>query len=100
MDKLSKIGLIIGLLITPIAIMLALASGGAGHGNYRLCFALYPLVSMIMFAGAGPFVAPLALAQYPFFGWYIGRCISRKQRVRMWLVILLLQVIPMLIALA
>ena len=96
----STIGLVVGITVTPIVAVLALASAGGGHGDYRLCIALFPLLTIGMFTVLGAFAIPLALAQYPFFGWYIGRCIARKQFIRMAVVILLLQIIPMVYFLA
>jgi hypothetical protein len=92
----SLIGAIIGLLFTPIAVSLALKS--AGRGDLYWAGIFFPALTMIMLAGAGPLVVPLALLQYPFFGWYTGRCISREQYIRLALLLLLVQVLPMLVA--
>jgi hypothetical protein len=39
----SRAGLLIGLCFTPIALLLALFSAGAGHGDYVLARLLYPI---------------------------------------------------------
>lgn len=51
-----------------------------------------------MLGGAGPLVVPFVLLQYPFYGWYTGRCISRDHYIRLAVVLLLVQIIPMLVA--
>jgi hypothetical protein len=99
MDKKAKIGVIVGVIATPVVIVLAVGSGGAGHGDYLWARVFYPLLTFIMLAGAGGLVVPFALVQYPFYGWYIGRCISRQQFIRLAVILLILQIIPMLIML-
>lgn len=44
---------IIGLAITPIAILAALFSTGAGHGNYGAAIVLYPLSMIVLVLSAG-----------------------------------------------
>ena|SRR5882762_38456 len=99
MDKKSTVGAIIGLAVTPIVILMALNSGGAGHGNYFWAWFFFPLLTFIMLAGAGALVVPFVLLQYPFYGWYVGRCISKKQFARLSIVLLFAQAIPMLLTL-
>ncbi len=100
MDKKTKVGVIIGAVVTPITIVLAVISGGAGHGDYLWARVFFPLLTMVMLGGAGSFVVPFVFAQYPFYGWYIGRCISKRRFVRLAVVLLLLQIIPMIICFA
>jgi hypothetical protein len=92
----SLIGAIIGVVFTPIAVSLALKS--AGRGDFYWAGVFFPALTMMMLAGAGPLVVPFALIQYPFFGWYTGRCISREHYIRLAVMLLLVQIIPMLVA--
>ncbi len=98
MKHKALIGTIIGLLFTPLAVSWALKS--AGHGDFYWAGVLFPLVTTAMFAGAGPVIVPLALLQYPFYGWYTGRCISKEHYLRLIIVLLLVQIIPMLVAMS
>lgn len=99
MNKSSKIGTIVGVTLTPFLAILALFSAGAGHGDYFLARIFYPLPMLILMSGAGGFIIPLVLLQYPFFGWLIGHCISRKQFIRLALILVLLQFFPMVFVL-
>ena len=90
------VGITIGVAVTPVVIMLAMVSAGAGHGDYLWAKVFFPVLTLVMVAGAGAFVVPFAFVQYPFFGWYIGRCISKRRFVRLAVILLILQVIPML----
>jgi hypothetical protein len=97
MDAKSKIGLIVGVVVTPVLLCLAVVSGGAGHGDYFWAVVFYPLLSWLMlFAGAGALVVPFAFLQYPFFGWFIGHCIAKKHFVRLAVVLFVLQIVPMI----
>jgi len=97
MKRISLIGALIGILFTPIAVMLALKSVGRG-GDFYWAGVFYPVLTILLLKGAGPLVVPFALLQYPFFGWYTGRCISREHYIRIAIVLLVLQIIPMLVA--
>ena len=99
MDRKSITGAVIGLVLHPIPLYLALNSMGAGHGNYRWTFILFPLLTFVMLVGAGALVIPFALVQYPFYGWFAGRCVSRKQFVRLAIVLLFVHIIPVLFTL-
>ncbi len=99
MSATPKTGLIIGIVATPIFLLLAVGSMGAGHGNYRCALFFYPILTYVMLLGAGLLALPLALCQYPFYGWFICRCISKKQFTKLTVVMLLLQIIPMILLL-
>jgi hypothetical protein len=97
MNRSAIVGAVIGLVVSPLPLYLAVNSAGAGHGNYRWSFTFFPLLTFAMLAGLGALVIPLALIQYPFYGWFAGRCISNKQFVTLTVVLLLVHVIPMLL---
>ena len=68
------IGGILGALVTPIAVIWAIMSGGAGHGDYVAARVLYPL-PMLLAEMAGEFSLPMiifALAQFPVYGIVVG----------------------------
>ena len=89
-------GITIGVAVTPVVLILAMVSMGAGHGDYLWAKLFFPVLTFAMVCGAGVFVFPFVFVQYPFFGWYIGRCISKRRFVRLAVILLILQVIPML----
>ncbi len=64
-------GILIGVAITPIAVGLAVASAGGGHGSYVLAKLFFPFTMFLTrFAGdtiTYPLVG-LAVAQFPFYG--------------------------------
>lgn len=96
MKNKALIGALIGVALTPIAIAVTLKS--ASHGDLYWAGVFFPLLTIFLLKGAGPLIIPLVLVQYPFFGWYTGRCISRVHYLRVSVVLLGLQVIPMLLA--
>lgn len=96
MKHKALIGAIIGIIFTPIAIALALKS--AGQGNFYWAGVFFPVLTVILLKGAGPAVVPFVFMQYPFFGWYTGRCISKEHYIRITVLLLVLQIIPMLVA--
>lgn len=99
MDRKSILGAVIGLVVSPIPLYLALMSMGAGHGDYRWTFVFFPVVAYVMLAGAHVFAIPFALLQYPFYGWFAGRCISKKHFTRLVVVLLIVHIIPLAILL-
>ena len=67
--------LVVSLIATPLFLLAAIASGGAGHGSYLLAKILFPftMLSTLVF---GSIVAPaiaLAVLQFPFYGFILGR---------------------------
>jgi hypothetical protein len=98
-DKKSKIGTIIGVVLTPIALLSAILSGGAGHGDYVWARILFPVLTIVMLAGGGDGIVVLAIFQFPLYGWFAGFCISQKQFTRLALAALLAHIIPMAVVL-
>ena len=75
------------LAITPFALLLGLASCGAGHGDYQVASVLFsPSVSLIDL-GLGTVGECLAIVQYPLYG--IVMAIGQAKR-RIWLACLVL----------
>jgi hypothetical protein len=63
------------LVATPLFLLAAVASAGAAHGSYLLAKILFPftMLSTLVF---GSIVAPaiaLAVLQFPFYGFILGR---------------------------
>jgi len=66
--------LLIGALITPFALGAAIASGGAGHGDYLFAKLLFPY-TMLLTSLTGTITFPLiglALVQFPLYGLAVG----------------------------
>jgi hypothetical protein len=87
--RAAIIGLMGGVLIAPLAIFLAIVSGGAGHGHYISAKLWFPftMASTYLFESiAAPFIA-LAIAQYPIYGWLVGRATEHVPARRiLWVV--------------
>ena len=67
--------LLISLVATPLFVLAAVGSAGAGHGSYLLAKILFPftMLSTLVF---GSIIAPaiaLAVFQFPFYGFILGR---------------------------
>jgi len=79
--KAKLIGLLIGTVITPVALFLAVASAGAGHGDYVLARALYPFSILSTHLTDSITVVGLALAcaQFPLYGWFFGAACEKKK---------------------
>ena len=59
---------------TPVCLLLGIASGGVGHGDYVLARILFPftMLSAVAFDTiAAPSIA-LALVQFPLYGIFLG----------------------------
>jgi len=66
--------LVIGVLLTPVCLLLAVGSGGAGHGDYFYAKLLYPyamLVALLFDSLVIPFIL-LAVPQFPLYGALCG----------------------------
>jgi hypothetical protein len=75
-------GVAVGAMITPPAMFLAAASGGAGHGRYVLARLLYPYSMLLTRLASDTISTPLialALAQFPLYGAIIGLEFSRPR---------------------
>ena len=68
--------------ITPIALLLGVASGGAGHGNYGLAKTLFPFAMLSVLITDGVisiFGIVLAVAQFPIYGVIAGLSIVQSR---------------------
>ncbi len=71
------VGMVLGAVLIYPAAMLAIISGGMGHGHYSAARALFPvpmLLTRLTENHIGVFVGGLALAQLPAYGGYLGWC--------------------------
>jgi len=76
----SLTGVAIGVVLTPIAAVLAVVSGGAGHGDYLLARLLFPYTMLLTRLTGDVITVPLvvlALAQFPIYGAIMGVAFSR-----------------------
>lgn len=83
--------IIVSLVLTPIALIASIGSGGAGHGDYFLAKLLFPytMLSAFLFGSITvPFIL-LALAQFPLYGAGLGYAGGGRRFVRMAIIILL-----------
>src|SRR5262245_9711379 len=74
-----RLGVLIGLAVTPFALFLALRSTGGGHGSYLAAIVLFPLpMATIGVVGyIGLFALALAFVQFPAYGLILGYAASR-----------------------
>ncbi len=80
-----------GVLVTPPAAMLAVASAGAGHGHYEAARALFPYTMLLTRLTGDTVVLPLiglALVQFPLYGVALGLA-AGKGRLALTLLALL-----------
>ena len=77
----TVIGVAAGVLLTAPALLLAIASGGAGHGDYGFARALFPVPMVI--AGLADHIGPVSIAlaamQLPAVGGLIGWSIAQRR---------------------
>jgi hypothetical protein len=75
------VGLAFGVLFSAPAVMAAVASGGAGHGDYVAARALFPLPMLLTLLEGGAVGAVsivVGLLQFPVYGALLGWSITRK----------------------
>jgi hypothetical protein len=75
------VGFGLGVLVAIPAVMAAVASGGAGHGDYVAARALFPapmLFTLLEGHRLGAFSIMLGLLQFPIYGTVLGWSIARK----------------------
>src|SRR5436190_1683784 len=75
------LGFVSGVLVALPALMLAVISGGAGHGDYVAARWLFPapcLVTLLEDNRFGAFSIGVGLLQFPNYGAILGWSIARK----------------------
>ncbi len=73
--------IILSLVVTPLALLLGIASAGAGHGDYFWAKILFPytMLSTFLFQSITvPFIL-LAILQFPFYGLILAFASERKR---------------------
>ena len=73
-------GILFGMVVGMPAIILAIMSAGAGHGDYLAARALFPLPLLLsrLEGAIGPISGTLALLQFPLYGALLGWSRWRK----------------------
>lgn len=74
------VGFVLGLLIEIPALLVAVFSGGAGHGDYVAARALFP-ASMLLtlpYGSIGTVSITVGLLQFPIYGALLGWSVERK----------------------
>jgi len=66
---------VVSLIATPLFLLAAVASAGAGHGSYLLAKILFPftMLSTLVFSSIIVPAIALAVLQFPFYGFILGR---------------------------
>ena len=78
------IGLAAGVAITPIALILAVISGGAGHGHYEFARLLFPFTMLLTRLAENRITLPLvmiAFIQFPCYGAIVGGYASQRRKI-------------------
>lgn len=87
--KAHVIGLIIGIVLTPILMLFVLLATGGGHGSYKPAIVLFPytaLGTVLLESLASPLIA-VAAGQFPFYGWHLGRALQAgRSRHALWII--------------
>jgi len=80
MRHLTLVGLCLGTVIAAPAILIAIGSGGAGHGSYIAARVLFPFSMLLtLFEDRiGPVAIGAGLLQFPLYGVLIGRALALK----------------------
>ena len=89
--KPAAIGFLSGGLVAVPAIMVAIVSGGVGHGDYAAARALFPvpmLLTLLQDDTIGVLSIGLGLLQFPIFGALLGWSVARKNYLPAFAVIL------------
>jgi hypothetical protein len=84
--------LIIGVLLTPVCLLLAIGSGGAGHGDYFYAILLYPytMLSALVFDSITiPFIL-FAVLQFPLYGALFGLAAAKERGLMAGLAIIIM----------
>lgn len=61
--------------VTPVALWLALVSANAGHGTYTVAKLFFPFTFLLTRLSGDVItnlLIVLALAQFPFYGWFVA----------------------------
>jgi hypothetical protein len=83
--------IIVSLILTPIALLLGIGSGGAGHGDYFWAKVLFPYTMLSAFLFGSiilPFIL-LAVAQFPLYGIGLGYTRGGGRFARLAIILLL-----------
>lgn len=68
-----------GLALSIPALILAMLSSGAGHGDYAFARALFPVPMLLTFNDTINILSLItALVQFPLYGWIAGRAMARQ----------------------
>lgn len=80
--KAKIIGLVVGVVITPITLFLAVASAGGGHGDYLLARLFYPasMLSTLLTSSISTVAIVGACLQFPIYGWLVGAGWQKARR--------------------
>ena len=73
--------MIVSLVVTPVALILGVASAGVGHGDYFWAMILFPytMLSALVFNEiTAPFIV-LAIVQFPLYGVMLAYAAERER---------------------
>jgi hypothetical protein len=86
-----------GFVAELLAVLAAIASGGAGHGSYVAARMLFPFSFLLTLVegGIGPIGTGLGLLQYPLYGALLGRAMA-SGRFRIPIALLALHLIAVI----
>ena len=79
----SWLGFGVGMLVAPIALILAMYSGGGGHGGYEFARALFPIPMLVTRISDDTISIPsiaLAIIQFPAYGIVIGKSLRHGMK--------------------
>ena len=76
----TLVGAGVGIVIAIPAILVAVMSGGAGHGSYIAARVLFPFSMLLtrLEGSIGPVAMCMGLFQFPLYGALVGRALALK----------------------
>src|SRR5687767_11296969 len=82
---------VVSLVLTPVALLLGVGSGGGGHGDYFWAMILFPytMLSALLFGAITPPFILLAITQFPLYGVSLGYARGGRRVARLAIILLL-----------
>ena len=94
------VGVGIGVLITPVAAILAVLSSGAGHGHYEFARLFFPYTMLLTRLQGDTITLPLlalALVQFPLYGAILGITGSKRRAALAGVLLLVVHTVAVIV---
>jgi hypothetical protein len=103
MSTISWKFFIVSLVATPICLVIAALSGGAGHGSYTIAILLFPYAALSAivldrFFDSTAIMILVAIMELPTYGLLLGIAEKRKRFILVAVVLVILHTLMLVIA--